>query len=855
MKLSGVDGGVAVSNSSAVTPEILAPVGSRESLVAAVAAKADAVYFGLKEFSARHRAANFELAELPELMRYLHRHGVKGYLAFNTLIFTSELESAAKCLLEAAKAGIDAVIVQDWGIVELLRKMIPALEIHGSTQMSQTEARGIRIVGSWGVERVVVGRELSLTEIEKIRAETTVPLEVFVHGAICVAYSGQCLTSEALGGRSANRGQCAQACRLPYEMLVDGEPIDLGDKSYLLSPQDLDARHLVGELSRIGISSLKIEGRLKGPEYVTTTVGAYRNALEQSKNQIGLAQGDSSWSPPWEETRDLALAFSRGFVPGFLEGVNHQRLVRGRFPKARGVYVGELVETHGSAYLIRLSDQDPDLAAGDGIVFDLALPQTKEPGGRVGYLKWRVDGLLEVRLERPNFSEKSIPPGTPIWKTDDPRFRHRIQARLSQALENREQEKDLRSPLDFILEGTAGGSLEIVAKTRTGAIAKAVWEGPLEKTQKPQPLDALAKSLGRIGDSPFSLGKIESKGVEGLYLPASQLNRLRREIIEQLGTSATPNMLGADVDALEKWNGEIAKRKELVNCSHTKSGPHLAVLLRNPDQVKALRVQSKENWPDRIWLDMEHAKDLRSILDDSELAELPLGVAGPRIIKPGEEGLIRSVLRSPNLPVLVRNLATWEIANEIGCRELVADFSLNLANSISADKFLNMGMTRVVASHDLHFAEWSKIAEAVGGFRVEAIVHFPMPMFHMEHCVYAAFLSSGHDYTDCGRPCEAHKVRMRDRAGSEFPVLVDAGCRNTVYNEVAQSALEYIPGMKRLGVEWFRLEFLHEKPETVLKTINVYRDVLSEKKDPKHAWREIRANNQFGLTRGTLRLL
>ena len=337
MKLSGVDGGVAVSISSAVAPEILAPVGSRESLVAAVAAKADAVYFGLKEFSARHRAANFELAELPELMRYLHRHGVKGYLAFNTLIFTSELESAAKCLLEAAKAGIDAVIVQDWGIVELLRKMIPALEIHGSTQMSQTEARGIRIVGSWGVERVVVGRELSLTEIEKIRAETTVPLEVFVHGAICVAYSGQCLTSEALGGRSANRGQCAQACRLPYEMLVDGEPIDLGDKSYLLSPQDLDARHLVGELSRMGISSLKIEGRLKGPEYVTTTVGAYRNALEQSKNQIGLAQGYSSWSPPWEETRDLALAFSRGFVPGFLEGVNHQRLVRGRFPKARGV--------------------------------------------------------------------------------------------------------------------------------------------------------------------------------------------------------------------------------------------------------------------------------------------------------------------------------------------------------------------------------------------------------------------------------------------------------------------------------------------------------------------------------------
>lgn len=854
MKFNGVDGGGAVSVSSAVSPEILAPVGSRESLVAAVAAKADAVYFGLKEFSARHRAANFELSELPELMRYLHRHGVKGYLAFNTLIFDSELESAAECLFQAAKAGIDAVIVQDWGVVELLKRMVPSLEIHGSTQMSQTEPRGIRLVGSWGVERVVVGRELSLAEIEKIRAETTVPLEVFVHGAICVAYSGQCLTSEALGGRSANRGQCAQACRLPYEMLVDGEAIDLGDKSYLLSPQDLDARHLVGELSRLGISSLKIEGRLKGPEYVTTTVGAYRNALEHCKSNENPWE-KSGWNPPWEETRDLALAFSRGFVPGFLEGVDHQRLVRGRFPKARGVYVGELVETHGSAFLIRLSRQDPDLAAGDGIVFDLALPQTKEPGGRVGFLKWRVDGLLEVRLERPNFSDKAIPPGTPIWKTDDPRFRQRMQARLSQALEHRENETDLRSPLDFVLTGTPGGSLTIVAKTLTGAVAKAVWEGPLEKNQKPQSIDAIAKSLGRIGDSPFSLGNIDAKGVEGLYLPASQLNRLRRELIEQLGTSSIPNMVGGDFGALGQIKVEIAGRKDLARVSHTKKGPHLAVLLRNPEQIRAMRAQPRESWPDRIWLDMEHARDLREILDDSHLAELPLGVAGPRIIKPGEEGLIRSVLRNPNIPVLIRNLATWEIAKELGCRELIGDFSLNLANSISADKFLAMGMTRVVAAHDLHFAEWSRMVEGVGGFRIEAIVHFPMPMFHMEHCVYAAFLSSGHDYTDCGRPCEAHKVRLRDRANSEFPVLVDAGCRNTVYNEVAQSALEYIPGMKRLGVEWFRLEFLHEKPETILKTIGVYRDVLNDKKDPKLAWREIRANNQFGLTRGTLRLL
>ena len=836
------------STQTNVGPEILAPVGSRESLVAAVAAKADAVYFGLKEFSARHRAANFELAELPEMMRYLHRHGIKGFLAFNTLIFSSELESAAKCLWEAAKAGVDAIIVQDWGIVDLLRKMVPGIEIHGSTQMSQTEARGIRLIASWGVERVVVGRELSLLDIAKIRKETSVPLEVFVHGALCVAYSGQCLTSEALGGRSANRGQCAQACRLPYEMLVDGVQKDLGDKTYLLSPQDLDARHLVEGLTKLGVASLKIEGRLKGPEYVTTTVNAYRNARTHANDEL-------PWAPPWEETRDLALAFSRGFVPGFLEGVNHQRLVRGRFPKARGVLVGELVETHGSAYLVRLAKDDPDLAAGDGIVFDLAMPQTKEPGGRVGFLRRRLDGLIEMRLDRPNFGDRAILPGTPIWKTDDPRFRQRAQTRLSNAIENKTTDNDLRPEVDFILTGSEGGPLEVLATTRMGSSAKAVWEGPLLKTQKPPTADALVKTLGRVGDTPFSLGTIQSKAVDGLYLPASQLNRLRREVMDQLGVSSSPNMAGAEEDALTKMKADILARRDKAHSSHLPSGPHLAILLRNPEQVRAIALEPKEIWPDRIWLDMEHAKDIRAILEDPALASLPLGVAGPRIIKPGEEGLIRSVLQDPKRPVLVRNLATWEIAQELGCKELVADFSLNLANPISADKFLNMGMARIVAAHDLHFAEWSALAEAVGGFRMEAVVHFPMPMFHMEHCVYAAFLSKGTDHTNCGRPCEVHKVRLRDWAHSEFPVLVDAGCRNTVYNEVAQSALEYIPGMKRLGVEWFRLEFLHEPPQMVFKTMAAYREVLSGKKDPKSAWREIKANNQFGLTRGTLRLL
>ncbi len=837
----------------AKVPEILAPVGSRESLVAAVATGADAIYFGLKEFNARHRAANFELAELPEMMRYLHRHGVRGYLTFNTLIFSSELEAAASCLAQAAKAGIDAVIVQDWGIVRLLRKMLPGLPIHGSTQMSLTEPRGIRMVESWGVERVVVARELSLGDIRKITETIDTPLEVFVHGALCVAYSGQCLTSEALGGRSANRGQCAQACRLPYQMLVDGEPRDLGDKAYLLSPLDLDARHLVGDLSDLGVVSLKIEGRLKGAEYVASTVEAYRSACRRVQSKL-------PYEASLPETRDLKLAFSRGFVPGFLEGVNHQRLVQGRFPKARGVFVGELATIQGSSFLVRLAKEDPDLGTGDGIVFDLSRPDTKEPGGRIRSLYRRGDGLLEMRLDAPGTSSWNLPPGTRIWKTDDPRFRERIHKRIGNLAESMNERQDLRPQLDFTLSGTAGGALTLTGRTEDGVEASALWEGPLEVAKQKLAKETATKSLGRLGDSLFRLGQLHLNLSENLFLPQSQLNRMRREVVEQLTQGPCGPMSGFDERGMSKLLDEVAARRDEAQRARTDipsgpASPKIAVLLRNADQIRAMLELPESARPDLIWLDMEHPKDLRAVLDEPDFQALPLGIAGQRVIKPGEDGLIKGILGNGERPLLVRNLATWEIARERGIQDLVGDFSLNIANPLAGDLFLSGGMKRVVPAHDLHFAEWSKLAEAIGAFRLEAVVHFPMPMFHMEHCVYAAFLSQGKDYTDCGRPCEEHRVRLKDRAGSEFPVWVDAGCRNTVYNEVAQSALEFIPPMRRLGVEWFRLEFLHEPAKQVVSLLAAYRQVISGQKDPRSAWREVKANHQFGLTRGTLRLL
>src|SRR5262245_37954538 len=365
-------------------PELLAPAGDWESLRSAVANGADAVYFGLSNFNARHRATNFGPEELPQVMDYLHERGVRGYVAFNTLIFSGELAEAARFVGVIAEAGADAVIVQDLGLAALVHRIAPGLPLHASTQMTLTEARGIEFVRRLGVERVILARELSTKEIGRISAGTAMPLEVFVHGALCVAYSGQCLTSEALGGRSANRGQCAQACRQPYELIVDGRSVDLGDKAYLLSPQDLAAYDLVDELAELGVTSLKIEGRLKSAHYVATTTQAYRAAIDAAIQRRPFAITR-------QQEIDLQQSFSRGFTHGFLSGANHQELVQGRFPKNRGLRIGTVTKVSCAGVIVEVDPKwcgaesrgELPVKPGDGVVFDEGHPEQDEQGGRV----------------------------------------------------------------------------------------------------------------------------------------------------------------------------------------------------------------------------------------------------------------------------------------------------------------------------------------------------------------------------------------------------------------------------------------------------------------------------------------
>src|ERR1700722_12005819 len=322
----------------------MSPAGYWPQLRAAIEAGADAVYFGLKHFSARAKVG-FTLEELPEVMRTLHQRGVRGYVTFNTLIFEHERAEAARPGAAIVEAGADALIVQDLGILRLLRQIAPDVELHASTQMSITDAGGVRFAQSFGADRVTLARELSLAEVRQIHDQTGCALEMFVHGALCVAYSGQCFSSEAWGGRSANRGQCAQACRLPYDLMVDGKKEPLADARYLLSPGDLYTLHEIPAIVAAGVSALKIEGRYKDAEYVALTTQAYRKAVDE-------AWAGKPSAVPAEEKLRLEQAYSRGLGPFFLTGTNHQAVVNGRAPRHRGVLMGRVVKVEADRVLL-----------------------------------------------------------------------------------------------------------------------------------------------------------------------------------------------------------------------------------------------------------------------------------------------------------------------------------------------------------------------------------------------------------------------------------------------------------------------------------------------------------------------
>ena len=826
---------------SADPPELLAPAGNWDCVRAAVANGADAVFFGLPRFNARMRADNFSEDDLPEVVRFCHRAGVRAYVTFNTLVFTGELDAAAETLRLISRSGVDAIIVQDVGLVRLARRIVPDLRVHASTQMTLTSPEGVRFASDLGVKRVVLGREVSLRELERFDTEAGgLPLEVFVHGALCVAYSGQCLTSESLGQRSANRGECAQACRMPYELIVDGEKRDLGDKRYLLSPQDLAAVDHIPDLIRAGVVSFKIEGRLKSPEYVAAVCQVYRKAIDAA-----LEGADARASK--EDRYQLEMSFSRGLFHGWMEGVDHQSLVPARFGKKRGPFIGR-VQRVGQDY-VELAPEIP-LRQGDGVVFDTGGDTDAEQGGRIYEIRGK-----QLFFQRGHIQFGRLKAGDRVWKTDDPALNKRLQQSYAGTIQPRK-----RSSIRLRVGGEAGQALWVEAFTENGALlARAESQVPLQEARNaPLSADRLREHLGRFGEVAYQLSTLETQFGGPVILPISELNRVRRSLVAALEDNAHPER----AENPDRWQSLLVLAAEGASeeASHAPAPaparPRLTLLCRTIEQLLA----AVELGVERVYLDFE---DVRRYKDAVEQARKLSGstqiwLATPRIQKAGEQGFFRLIENALPDGVLIRNLGALDYFGRLQGDMplgLAGDFSLNVANPLTAQEFLRRGLETVTLSYDLTLEQVLDLAGGMPGDwlgGLELTLHQHMPMFHMEHCVFAAFMSNGRSFLDCGRPCEKHRVHLRDRVGMEHPLRADAGCRNTLFNAVPQTGAQFFEALLQAGLRTFRLELLEETGEQSKRLISAYQELLRGARDGASLWREFRAQSQLGVTRGTL---
>ncbi|WP_019534852.1 U32 family peptidase [Paenibacillus ginsengihumi] len=821
--------------------ELLAPAGDWDCLRAAVACGADAVFFGVEKFNARVRASNFRMDELKDVMAFLHLYGVKGFVTFNILVFEDELEDARRLVEACIDAGVDALIVQDLGLVRLIREISPDFPIHGSTQMTITSPEAVEFTKPFDIERVVLGRENNLKQIRQIGEQAKLPMEVFVHGALCVSYSGQCLTSEMWGGRSANRGECAQACRLPYDMIVDGVEKPMGDVAYLLSPKDLAAIELVPELIEAGVTSFKIEGRLKSPEYVANVVSKYRKAIDR------YFEGKDP-TPSKEELRELQQSFSRGFTYGFLKGTNNKQLVDGTFPKSRGVYLGRVKQVLRDAVLCEL---EAPLKRGDGICFDAGDPTKKEEGGRVYDLRRKgaklegeaQGGLVEIVPGRNDVDLGRVHVGDRIWKTNDPH----LDKRLRQTFEIDRPYRVF--PVRVKVTGVEGQPLKSIwTDTVAGHTVTVASELPLVRAEK-RPMDQalFEEQLGRLGGTIFELESVEAHLKGELIVPMRELNQMRRRAVQLLEEARQrPRVY------MKRAVDVYADAAPPASAAGT---AQLTVLCRTMDQVRA----ACEANVGLIYADFEFIKQFPAAIDAARAAGKRIALATPRIHMPGETGYFKNILKLAPDAVLVRNTGAvyWFLRHRADhpgerCPELIGDFSLNAANHKTVNLFLDAGLSRVTPSYDLNIQQMVDLLGRADAARLEVVIHQHLPMFHTEHCVYCTFLSEGTDYTNCGRPCEQHRVSLRDRVGFSHPVRVDEGCRNTVYNAIEQSGAEYLPEFQGLGVRTYRVEFLEETPQQVRRVLSLYEQALRGEVSGTHVWRTLKATNQLGVTRGQL---
>jgi putative protease len=799
--------------------ELLLPVGNLNMCLAAIHHGADAIYVGVPFFNARGRTTDFSITDLKEMIDLCHLYGVRVNLAFNVVIFQNEFPKVIELLKEILPLNPDAFIVQDLGLAKLIREMAPDQRIHASTQMTVTNPDAIKFVDDLRIDRFVLGRENSLPEIQMIREQTDKELEVFVHGALCVAYSGQCFTSESLGGRSANRGQCAQSCRLEYELYVDDKKKDMGEKKYLVSPKDLMGIEEVTKLQAIGVNSFKVEGRLKTPEYVAATAKNYREVLDGHPLELG------------KRTADLASTYSRGFFTGWLGGVDHQQLVDGSFSAHRGLEIGKIKEVRKKTIMI---ESHTELKAGMGLL----IAGREEVGSKI-FMVQKIGPLYEVELLQKNLV---VEKGLKVYLNSN----EALDKELQKGWQSREHQKKI--PLKFMVMGNFREPILVKATDPEGNEAYAQTISFLaEAASRPLTEEFLKDEMSSLGNTAYDMGSWECFLQAGCFMNHRELKDVRKQIVEKMNLARTTKK--------RPIINEVAL-PEVQKNSATES--KLNVLLRTKDQVDGFVGSFKtgvyngyESTLQSVILDFEFGKDYAASVAALQELGLKAIIATTRILKPKEYHTLNMLARLKPDGILARNLGAVEYLRPTGI-PMMGDFSLNVTNSLTAKYLTDKGLISLNVSYDLNQEQLLDLVAHGDASKLEVTLHQYMPEFHMEHCVFAAFLSTGSSFKDCGKPCEKHAVKLKDPYGNWHHLKADHECRNTFYKATPQSASFLVSTLQEKGVVNFRLEALNETAGEINKKILTYLKLLSGKLTSEQVVDELKLMESYGLGLGQL---
>lgn len=723
--------------------ELLAPAGNKQSFIAAINAGADAIYMGIDKFNARNMAENFNIDEYINCICYAHKRGVKVYLTLNTLLTTKEVEEAIDLVLKLYAKGLDAVIVQDLGFASLLKKIVPAIELHASTQMSVYNIEGVKYLESLGFTRVVLARELTIKEIEEIIKNTNVEIEVFVHGALCVCVSGQCQMSALIGDRSANKGTCAQPCRQQYTLIKNGKEII--NNKYLLSKKDIYGLEDLEKLVKIGVKSLKIEGRNRTPEYVAGTVKAYRKSL------------DNKFVIDKESEKETLQLFNRsGKSYGYLKGIPTKESISYFTPKNTGILLGKVIEYIKPYVKIKLEN---NVNLHDGI-------EIYSKNGTVGNIVTYIKNISKKEINKEAQKgdivllgdiKQKVNIGDIIYKTSDSILQEKL---VEEYIKNEYARKQLLNvKVDFSKEGlilnTVVGDKEI--KVESSKLPEVAIKKSVNK-------ENLLESLFRCENLPYKLDIQIIKCEEGLFLPKSIINETRRCLVEKTDEAFE---IKRNIAKEEKRLEDILNKGNEVNLDSKKqltNSLYVYNYIKNKDYTAIYKERYNKRL-DRIYLDL---KDINESKVYSE-QDIEVVLRMPNIYFSKIESLQDIIEQNKINGLLVSNVADIKEALELKKEyniQLIANYTLNITNKYTATFLKELGFDEIILGIDVKEED----IEDIGGIIRVSFIDGLITAMTSRYCIIKSFDTNS---TVCNMQCQKCKYELKDNFGKIYNIVCD----------------------------------------------------------------------------------